>query len=306
MATGKHQGTRVVLEGKANTVSTLSTLDALSTATNLSGKVVLVTGAGSGIGKAFALKAAKLGAKLVLGDRNGSEVKEVAQTIDTAGGQAVALQADVTNWDELSALFDEGERAFGVIDAVVPNAGILEAQSLLNHDPAGAKPSKPNVSTIEINLIGVIYTVKLAFYYLKKNPSKDGKSITLIGSMASHVGLATANLYSTSKHGVLGLFKSTYWDAKAHGISLNVICPWFVKTPLLTPELLAAITGLETASVEDVVAAIVHSASDRDFSGKIVCVDADGILVCDHPSWANGEDQDYGVAISRAAGSLAV
>ncbi|GAA5829579.1 hypothetical protein JCM3770_002689, partial [Rhodotorula araucariae] len=246
--------------------------DALAAGAGLGGKVVVVTGAASGFGRAYASKAAHLGAKVVLSDVGLSGVQGVADEIVAKGGRATAIACDVTSWEAQR----HARSTFGHIDVVVVNAGIAEPSSARYLDmkkDADGEPSKPTMPTLSVNIVGAAYTTKLAFFHLNENPAKEGKAIVLLGSMASFFGLPGAPIYSASKHAMLGLFRSLYYDSLAYGIRLNIVNPFFVSTGLFgtLPKLLLA--GIPLPTVDDVVAAIVAASSKPDSTGSAFVVD---------------------------------
>lgn len=139
---------------------------------------------------------------------------------------------------------------------------------------ADGELKKPNMTTLEVNITGVSYTLKLAFYHLRQNPTKLKKSIVFIGSMASHLGLPGGPVYSMAKHAILGLFRSTYYNATVDGINSCIICPWFSATAILPAGTRLALTGLPLTSVEDVVLAMLKASGDQEFTGYTLAVDA--------------------------------
>jgi NAD(P)-dependent dehydrogenase (short-subunit alcohol dehydrogenase family) len=183
--------------------------------------------------------AAKHGAKLVLGDLSVKGVNEVIADVRRAGGQGIARQCNVTSWESQRDLFEAGEREFGAIDIVVPNAGVTEKLHPGFEDDVFDKQgrlSPPNTITLDVNLRGVVFTTHLAMHYLRKRPDRKGKALVLIGSMASWFAIPSGPMYSAAKHGVLGLARSEFNTLHAHGIQTALICPWFtcVALALLT------------------------------------------------------------------------
>lgn len=118
--------------------------------------------------------------------------------------------------------------------------------------------------------------------------------------MASHTGIPGGPIYSSAKHGVLGLFRSLYFNGEAYGINLNCVCPWFLDTGILTPLTRLGIAGLPLASVDDVVAAAIRSSADPTFSGNTIAVDAKGILAIPFTAFSPGEEGYYAEFARRA------
>ncbi|GAA5884424.1 hypothetical protein JCM6882_005246 [Rhodosporidiobolus microsporus] len=278
--------------------------EALSDGEKLRDKVVVVTGAASGFGKAYALAAAKFGAKIVLSDLKKDAMMAVVDEITAAGGEATGIECDVTEWDAQVEMFRHGIDAFGRIDIVVANAGISDAKEQLLDLREGkdGAPTKPTLKTIDVNLVGLIYTTKLAFFHLNKNPSKDGKSIVLVASLAAFAGLPGSPVYCAAKHGVLGVMRSLYYDASIYGISINSIHPGFVKTPMLNATELLVIAGIPTSPIEDVVAAMVAASTKPEMSGSAFVVDFKGILELPHAQFER--ESYYDALVSRSIGLM--
>ncbi|KAL8280091.1 hypothetical protein RQP46_007421 [Phenoliferia psychrophenolica] len=115
-------------------------------------------------------------------------------------------------------------------------------------------------------------------FYLRENMGAEGRAIVFLGSMASIAGLPTGNLYGAAKHGMLGLFRSLYFEGLAEGINMNLIAPWCVDTPIIGVLQRLALFGLPLATVEHVVGAMLQAASCPQFNGNTTVIDADGVL----------------------------
>lgn len=189
-----------------------------------------------------------------------------------------------------------GVKTYGQIDVVVPNAGVTEAPGWFEDKEQGGEPSKPNMGTFNVNLLGAMYTVKLGFHHLRRSTSKH-RSIVLLGSMSSFSGIPLAPMYTLSKHAMLGLMRSVYHSAKVEGININIIAPWFVETGILTVTTRLAIAGLPLGTVSDVTLAMLKAASDPDLNGHILSVDPDGVLSIGPDCMGAGEN---GYCESRA------
>ncbi|EIN12897.1 NAD(P)-binding protein [Punctularia strigosozonata HHB-11173 SS5] len=231
------------------------------------GKVVLITGAASGIGRAAATQFAKLGAKIVIGDIDLAGAQETASRIKSAGGQAVVKGCDVSSWEDQTALFELAISTYGAVDIVIPNAGVIEmGQYFVTSMSSGPdpRPLKPNLKTLEINLIAVLYTVNLAQHYLKINraPLEGLKAIVLIASIASWIALFEGPIYSASKHGVLGLMRALAPLYAKDNIRISSIHPWFADTNILNTQLKVILAGIPMTPVERIANAIVYSATD--------------------------------------------
>ncbi|KAJ4477457.1 hypothetical protein J3R30DRAFT_3486028 [Lentinula aciculospora] len=235
-------------------------------AERLRDKVVIITGAANGIGKETATRFASFGARIVIGDLDVAGAEQTISEIVASGGQAVAQKCNVTVWDDQVDLFELAIKRFGSVDVVIPNAGIGEPEDFLKVklDKIG-KPQKLNMPTVQVNLIGVMYTVHLAQYYLvqRRPDSTSLKAIILIGSMASWSSFPLAPTYSACKHAVLGLMRSLDPIVSARGIRIACITPFFAETGIITP-LKVFLAGCPLTPVPRIAGAIIYAASHPD------------------------------------------
>ncbi len=189
----------------------------------LSGKVVVVTGASRGIGKAIAVGYAAAGASICCAARTQSEIDQTVGEIHDRGGMAIAVQADVRDYDSVVALFETADRELGGVDIVVVNAGG-------NFDYSAsveAGDAEHWVATLEVNLIDAYYTAKAAVPYLKERGA--GKIIT-IGSGLGHRGRVGGSAYATAKAGLSMLTRVLAQELWEHNISVNELIPGPVMT----------------------------------------------------------------------------
>lgn len=232
------------------------------------GKVVVLTGGANGIGKEVALAFSKHGAKVVIGDLDVTGAAAVVETITKNGGEAASTKCNVVNWDDQLSLFDLAFDRYGAVDIVIPNAGITEVP----HGVCGGsltvvngKPVAPKLLTLEVNLIGVFYTVHLGMHYVKRNRAPGAwKAIVMIGSIASWHGIPKAPQYAAAKHGVLGLMRSLDPIAAEEDIRLAVIHPWFADTSILSLPVKILLAGLPLTPVPRIAGAVFRAATDPD------------------------------------------
>lgn len=192
---------------------------------HLEGKVGLVTGAGSGIGRSCALLMASHGAKLVVADVDVTGGEETVKLIEGAGGKAVFAKADVSDPTQVEAAVKAGVDAFGGLHLAVNNAGIAgEANLVGDYSPEGWR------KVVGINLDGVFYSMR---YEVPAMLASGGGSIVNISSILGLVGFGTASAYTAAKHGVVGLTQAAALEYGAQGIRVNSINPGFIDTPLL-------------------------------------------------------------------------
>src|ERR1700730_15608865 len=165
----------------------------------LDGKVTLVTGAGQGIGRAIALEMALQGAAgVAVADRNHESVTETARLITGAGGQPLALDCDLRERDQIAAMFDRTMEAFGSLDVLANNAGVIET-SLTSDCTIATLPEEVWDTVFEINLKAMWLATKFATPHLRR--STRGPSIVNTASVAGLIALRGAPAYGTSKAG---------------------------------------------------------------------------------------------------------
>jgi len=193
---------------------------------DLSGKVAVITGAGSGLGLQFAEAMAEAGAKVVCGDIVGENAEKTAAHVTEMGGEALAVRCDVTREDEVAGLFAAAVEQFGTVDIAFANAGIGDPQPLLLHE----YPTENWEKVVAINMAGVFYTFREALKIMF--PKKRGKII----NTASMWGLAGPSsvfpipAYAATKGAEVNLTRELALQYAPHNIQVNAICPGFFRT----------------------------------------------------------------------------
>jgi NAD(P)-dependent dehydrogenase (short-subunit alcohol dehydrogenase family) len=192
----------------------------------LSGKTALITGAGSGLGRASALRFAAEGARIAVVDLDGAAAAATAKAIEDAGGTAAPLQADVVSSDDCARMVAAAERAFGALHILFNNAGIML--------PADDDPVSTSLDvwerTIAVNLTGVFLGCKHGIPALLR---AGGGAIVNMASMVAFIGSATPQIaYAASKGGVVALTQEIAAIYARRNIRANALCPGPVRTPL--------------------------------------------------------------------------
>jgi NAD(P)-dependent dehydrogenase (short-subunit alcohol dehydrogenase family) len=190
----------------------------------LAGKVAVITGATSGLGRAGAMRFATEGARVVAASRRELEGKELVEEIEGAGGHALFVPCDVTRSDDVRDLIAAAEQAYGSIHVLYASAGVMYA--------ATAPDTTEEVwqQTIDVNLGG---TFRLAKFGIPALERSGGGSIILTASELGTVGTSRAAAYCASKGGVINLTRALAIDCAPLGIRVNAICPGPIETPML-------------------------------------------------------------------------
>lgn len=214
----------------------------------LTGKVAVVTGAASGIGKEIARTFVAEGAKVVIADLNQKGADATAAALNGSGKNAIGIAMDVTKEVEVEAGIGKAIEAFGKIDILVSNAGIQIVAPLDQFEFAKWK------QLLAIHLDGAFLTTRATLRQMYKQGT--GGSIIYMGSVHSKEASMLKGPYVTAKHGLIGLAKVVAKEGARHGVRANVICPGFVRTPLVDkqiPEQAKELGISEDAVIKDVM-----------------------------------------------------
>jgi len=224
----------------------------------LKGKVAIITGAASGIGREIADTFAAAGAHVVIADLNGEAARSAAEELNHAGRQALGLAMDVTNESQVEAGMASVVKAFGRIDILVSNAGIQIVSPIEELAFADWK------RLLSIHLDGAFLTTRAALRQMYKQGK--GGSIIYMGSVHSKEASLLKGPYVTAKHGLIGLAKVVAKEGAKHGVRANVICPGFVRTPLVDkqiPEQAKKLGISEESVVKDIM---LKETADGEFT----------------------------------------
>ena len=195
----------------------------------LKDKVAFITGSASGIGKEIAIVFAQQGAKIVIADLNKEAADATAAELQATGAQAIGIAVDVTSEDQVNAAVEEAAAAFGGIDILVSNAGIQIVHPVEEFTFADWK------KMLAIHLDGAFLTTKACLKHMYAQGR--GGSVIYMGSVHSKEASVLKAPYVTAKHGLIGLCKTVAKEGAKHGVRANVICPGFVRTPLVEKQI---------------------------------------------------------------------
>jgi NADP-dependent 3-hydroxy acid dehydrogenase YdfG len=190
---------------------------------NIAGKVVVITGASSGLGEAAARHLSSLGATVVLGARRVDRIKALASELIARDGQALAVATDVTQFSQVQRLVDTAVQTYGRIDVIINNAGLMP------HSPLDRRKVDDWNRTIDVNIKGVLHGIGAVLPYMQKQ--KSGHIIN-VSSVAGHKVRAGGAVYAATKHAVRVISEGLREEVKPYDIRTTVISPGAVDTEL--------------------------------------------------------------------------
>jgi 3-hydroxybutyrate dehydrogenase len=195
----------------------------------LKDKVAFITGSASGIGKEIAIVYAQEGAKIVIADLNKEAADATAAELKAGGAQAIGVAVDVTSEDQVNSAVEQAVAAFGGIDILISNAGIQIVHPLEEFTFADWK------KMLAIHLDGAFLTTRACLKYMYAQGR--GGTVIYMGSVHSKEASLLKAPYVTAKHGLIGLCKTVAKEGAKHNVRANVICPGFVRTPLVEKQI---------------------------------------------------------------------
>src|SRR4051794_27778495 len=237
---------------------------------NIKDKVVIITGASSGIGEATAKELASKGAKVVLAARREDRLKQLQAEIQTSGGQAIYKVTDVSSRQQMEELATYALKEFGHIDVLVNNAGIMPLS------PLRKKQVDEWDNMIDVNIKGVLYGIAAVLSHMRER--KEGHIIN-VSSIAGHLVFEASAVYSGTKFAVRAITEGLRMEEAAHNIRTTIISPGTISTELLDgisdPDLKSSIVeaskiGIEPASIARSVAFAIEQPADVAINEMIV------------------------------------
>ncbi|HCQ46138.1 MAG TPA: 3-hydroxybutyrate dehydrogenase [Achromobacter sp.] len=243
----------------------------------LNGKVAVVTGAASGIGKEIALTLARAGATIAIADLNQAGADAVAKEIERAGGKAMGVAMDVTSEDAVNQGIDKVAAAYGSIDILISNAGIQIVNPIENFAFSDWKKMQA------IHVDGAFLTTKAALKHMYKDDR--GGVVIYMGSVHSHEASPLKSAYVAAKHALLGLARVLAKEGAAHNVRSHVICPGFVRTPLVEKQIPEQAKELGI-SEEDVVKKVMLGNTVDGVFTTVEDVAQTALFLCTFPSAA--------------------
>ncbi|KAE8389425.1 hypothetical protein ETB97_008642 [Aspergillus alliaceus] len=239
---------------------------------SLTGKTAIVTGGANGLGKGYVRALVAEGVNVCIADLNEEKGKELEAELKGTK----YIQCNTSIWEDQARLFREAVSfsPTGRIHFVVANAGIHRSDEVFLCS-SDEEPQKPDLSIIDVNIQGTLYTVKLAaHYFIKQNGQEssleqEDTCLVLIGSGAAFLDCPRAPQYCASKWAIRGILHSLRRTAFYYGSRVNVISPWYVKTNILSEEAFAHVTnvGVRFATVEEAGHCLLRILSDTSING---------------------------------------
>ena len=224
----------------------------------LKDKVAIVTGSASGIGKAIATRYASEGAKVVIADLNADKAAETAKELDNgSSGEAMSVEMDVTNEKAVNDGVQQVVDKWGTVDVLVSNAGVQIVNPVQDFSFDDWK------KMLAIHLDGAFLTTKACLPHMYKQGSG---SVIYMGSVHSKEASVLKSAYVTAKHGLLGLCRTVSKEGAEHGVRANVICPGFVRTPLVDKQIPEQAEELGISEEEVIKNVMLKQTVDGEFT----------------------------------------
>ncbi|CCX15018.1 Similar to 15-hydroxyprostaglandin dehydrogenase [NAD(+)]; acc. no. P15428 [Pyronema omphalodes CBS 100304] len=246
---------------------------------NVKGNTIVITGGANGLGEAMVDYFARKGANVIIGDVNTSRGENLVQKIreETKNPHHHFIHCDVTSWTSQQQFFNTAIRLSPshTLHTVIANAGVGCVGDFTEPTPLDEDVPAPDLTTLDVNLTGVIFTTKLALHHFRRNREGEDKHLLFVGSMASFCSSpGILALYTASKHAILGWWRSQYLHPgnESRGVRFNLICPYFVETAILPTTARVLLSGIPLATTEDVVEAAARLVGNTHATGRCLSV----------------------------------
>lgn len=222
-------------------------------------QVAIITGAASGIGKDIAHAFAREGARVCIADLNLDKARAAAAEIEKAGNTAMAVAMDVTDEQAVDAGVDQVVKTYGAIDVLISNAGIQHIAPLVELSLEDWR------KVMAIHVDGAFLTTRACLRHMYKSNNRGG-TIIYMGSVHSKLASPLKAPYVTAKHGLLGLCKAVAREGARYGVRSNVICPGFVRTPLVDRQIPEQARELDISEEEVIKNVMLKDTVDGEFT----------------------------------------
>lgn len=240
------------------------------------GRLALLSGGASGIGRALGEELAARGAKVVLADRQRELAEEVAAAIRGRGGEAFAVELDVRSAADFLRIAEDLRRRHGAVDLLFNNAGIGAGGEMAEYDLDDWN------EVIAVNLGGVVHGIQAVYPAMVERRSGH---IVNTASIAGLVATPSLGSYTTTKHAVVGLSKALRVEAKEHGVRVSALCPGIVRTAILTGGRYGRIKSDLDRRRMEVMARQLKAMEPGPFAGKVLDAVARNVAIIVVPGW---------------------
>ncbi|KAI6416958.1 hypothetical protein ACKVWC_008583 [Pyricularia oryzae] len=248
------------------------------------GKSVIVTGGANGMGEACVRDFVRAGAFVTIADSDDARGRELERELNDAAADGrevcVFVKVDVRDWDQVKAVFETARTRSPSrsVDVVLANAGISRnsGDSLWTlHDP-NDEVAKPDLNIVNVNLVGTLYTWKLAVHYFRKQPESADRDRCFIitGSMVAYIDSPANWEYTATKYGLLGFMKTARRSSWEQGIRINYVAPCYIRSAIRSAEYEKSLMekGVVFGEQEDVAACMMRIACDRSIDGRSLMI----------------------------------
>lgn len=247
---------------------------------NIAGKSVVITGGANGMGETCVRHFVKAGAFVTFADMNEARGKaveaELNEGAEAGKPRAVFVKCDIRSWDDQIHMFDtaKAQSPSKSIDVVIANAGISRSSgdSLWRLDDPSGAPTKPDLNIVDVNLIGTMYSFKLAVHYFRQQPdtADRDRAFIMTGSLTAYIDSPGNWEYTATKYALLGLMKTVRRNSWEQGVRINYVAPCYIRSAIRTAEYEKWLVdrGVQFGEQEDVAGCMLRIACDTTINGR--------------------------------------